>query len=337
METYYTIFRDGPDGSKPFYVMNTKDHMGPLSYVDQTTNPNDSIIYAYSLYTAIDQYALPDYIKPGPVSVLVKTKQLTPKITDPIKNNTDLVKPSDSTGKVTGISPGFSIIKAVAENGVTGYCNAKVSEEPIYSKPASDLLKPMATNVPTPAAPQLEFTDIAGHWANEDIKQAATSGIVSGYPDGTFRPDARVTRAEFAFMLMNGMKPTIEGAELNFEDKGAIGAWAIQAISKAVKLGIISGYSDGTFRPGANITHAEMIAMVVRASGLPMNNTQPTGYADDADIPGWAKPFVKTAELNGIIIGSGIAGTVFAPQAMSTRAEAASAIVKMLMGVRIVN
>ncbi|TXK76766.1 S-layer homology domain-containing protein [Paenibacillus sp. N3.4] len=412
METYYTIFRDGPDGSKPFYVTNTKDHLGLLSYVDKTTNPTESIIYAYSLYTVIDQYALPDNIKPGPVSVLVKTKQLAPKITDPIKNNTDLFKLSDpqktitdspkgllsdkyaaklsqyildvdnvavksvelnkkslalnkgesqtlnaaispsnavkqqvtwssdnpkvatvdSAGKVTGISAGTAIIKAMTADGLTSICVVRVTEDPQANEPTPTPAtpKPKATSAPTPTMPKTDFTDIAGHWAYEDITQAVELGFVNGYPDGTFRPDGSVTRAEFANMLMNGIKPTTEGAELLFKDKDKIGAWALQSVSKAFKLGIISGYSDGTFQPSANITHAEMIAMIVRASGLPMDNTQPTGYADDADIPKWAKPAAKTAELNGIIIVSGITGKAFAPQTLSTRAEATSAIVKML-------
>jgi hypothetical protein len=74
-----------------------------------------------------------------------------------------------------------------------------------------------------------------------------------------------------------------------------------------------------------------MIAMVIRASGLPTNSVEQTGFADDADIPKWAKAAVSTAEKAGIIIVGGVTGEKFAPQALSTRAEAASAIVRMLM------
>ncbi|CAK4829770.1 unnamed protein product [Aphanomyces euteiches] len=407
MESYYQIVRDGPDGSKSFTVKNTKDNIGLLSYTDKDTNSNDSIIYVYTLHTVIDEFNLPDSIKPGPVSILVKTKDLRPKVTDPIKDNSDIFKikqpanaitdkyadklsqyiidsdyvavknielnkkslalkkgesqtliatitpPNavkqqvtwssdnqkvgnvDSAGKVTGISAGTATIKAMTAEGLASICVVSITEDPKANVPAPTptpaASMPGVTPVPTTSAiPKTEFTDIAGHWASEEIKQAVARGFVNGYPDGTFRPDNGVTRAEFTKMLMLGLNSTSEGAELTFKDKDIIGAWAIEPVSTAVQLGIIKGYTDGTFRPNANITHAEMISMVVRTSGIPMVSTQPTGYADDAEIPTWARPAAKTAELSGIIIVSGIAGKSFAPQAMSTRAEAASAIVKML-------
>ncbi|CAK4829766.1 unnamed protein product [Aphanomyces euteiches] len=235
----------------------------------------------------------------------------------------------DSAGKVTGISAGSAIIKVKTEDGFTSICVVSVTEDSKANVPTPTPTP--TTPMPTASVmPKTDLTDIAGHWANEDIKQAVDLGFVNGYPDGTFRPDNGVTRAEFTKMLMIGLKSTTEGSELIFKDKNTIGDWAILPVAKAVQLGIIKGYTDGTFRPNANITHAEMISMVVRASGIPLVSTQPTGYTDDADIPKWARPAAKTAELNGIIIVSGISGKTFAPQAMSTRAEAASAIVKML-------
>ncbi|WMT41763.1 S-layer homology domain-containing protein [Paenibacillus sp. D2_2] len=104
----------------------------------------------------------------------------------------------------------------------------------------------------------------------------------------------------------------------------------MKAVQQAVKLGIIHGYEDGTFRPNANITHAEMISMVIRASSLVADNSPLTSFSDDADIPKWAKPAVSKAEETGIINVGDFSNGKFAPQAMSTRAEAASAIVRML-------
>jgi hypothetical protein len=408
MESSYTIIRDGPDGSKKFTITNTKDNIGQLSYVDKETNPYDSIIYSYSLYTVIDQYNLPENIKPGPVSVLVKTKQLL-KIEDKMKNNTDLFKfiepkktiidpknilseeysdklnqiildidkisvksvelnkkalalkkgesqtltaaisPSnaakqkvtwssdkqtvadvDSTGKVTGISAGSAIIKVKTEDGgYTSICVVMVTEDPKANVPTPAPATPKP--VPTPATSVTDLTDITGHWANEDIKQAVKLGFVNGYPDGTFRPDEGVTRAEFTKMLMKALKPITKISPLAFKDTNKIGAWAVQYVQEAVNLGIIKGYKeDNTFRPSANINHAEMILMVVRASGLPTDNNEKTSYVDDADIPGWAKASIATAKKNGIIIGGGKTVNTFAPQSLSTRAEAASVIVKML-------
>ncbi|TDF93782.1 S-layer homology domain-containing protein [Paenibacillus piri] len=225
----------------------------------------------------------------------------------------------DSTGKVTGIAPGTAKITVKTEDGrLTAVCDVTVTVVP-ESKPQAP--NPFVTP---------KFTDISEHKSAGEIAQAVTSGFVNGYPDGTFRPDAGVTRAEFATMLMKGLNPAVEGAPLSFADKDEIGAWAVQPVAQAVQLGIISGYADYTFRPNENITRAEMIAMVMRASGLATDNAQQTGFADDAAIPMWAKPSVSKAEETGIIIVGGLPDHKFSPQALSTRAEAASAIVRML-------
>jgi hypothetical protein len=83
MESNYQITRDGPDGAKTFNVPNTMDNIGPLTYVDKTTNP--STIYVYTISTIIDSYDLKEDSKPGVVSAITKTKaqiQVKDKITE---------------------------------------------------------------------------------------------------------------------------------------------------------------------------------------------------------------------------------------------------------------
>ncbi|TDF95451.1 PQQ-binding-like beta-propeller repeat protein [Paenibacillus piri] len=186
---------------------------------------------------------------------------------------------------------------------------------------------PAAAPVPAPA-PESPFADIAEHWAKTNIIEAAKLGIANGYPDGTYRPDGNVTRAEFAVLLMNGMKPAAEGAELTFVDQDRIGDWAVKAVAQAVQLGIINGYPDDTFQPSANITHAEMIVMVARALSFSVDGQAQTGFADEADIPAWAKDAAAAAKQSGIV--DFLRDNRLAPDAKSTRAEAVSAIVQML-------
>ncbi|WP_232015929.1 S-layer homology domain-containing protein [Paenibacillus baekrokdamisoli] len=218
----------------------------------------------------------------------------------------------DESGKVTGMTPGTAVITVTTSDG--GFTAAsKVTILPGTKTPGSEL-----------------FTDIGGHWAGEEIAEAYKLHITNGYPDFTFRPDASITRAEFVVMLMNGLKPELQALELPFKDKGKIGAWAQHSISGAMQLGIVSGYPDGNFRPGANITHSEMAAMVFKASGIPLAAVSKTGYTDDTDIPGWARGAVSTIEKKGIIIVGGKTAGAFAPQALSTRAEAVAWIVRML-------
>ncbi|MCJ8011592.1 PQQ-binding-like beta-propeller repeat protein [Paenibacillus sp. KQZ6P-2] len=244
----------------------------------------------------------------------------------------DRIAKVDVTGKVSGIGPGTATITATSEDG--GYykqCVVTVTAVMNNNPPAPANDPPAAANhPPAPQADAANLKDIAGHKWGAEIAKAVSLGIVFGYPDGTFRPNGNVTRAEFASMLVRGLHPEEEGAPLTFKDKDKIGAWAVKAVRQAVKLDIIHGYEDGTFRPNANITHAEMISMVIRASGLVADNPPQTGFSDDADIPKWAKSAVSKAVKTGIINTGDFPDGKFVPQAMSTRAEAASAIVRML-------
>ncbi|MNI47978.1 Endo-1,4-beta-xylanase A precursor [compost metagenome] len=171
------------------------------------------------------------------------------------------------------------------------------------------------------------FSDIAGHWGEAGIKQAVEDGIVSGYPDGTFKPSRTVTRAEFAVMLMNTLKPQGEGVKLNFTDGADIWAWAQIAISLAVREGWMNGYDDGSFRPNAEITRAEMAVVIAGALGKPVGANVATHFADDTDIPFWAKSSVAAVQQAGIMQGKD--SGQFAPQDRATRAEAVTVLLKL--------
>lgn len=180
----------------------------------------------------------------------------------------------------------------------------------------------------TPAEPKpVSFTDTAGHWAEGMIRQAVTNGIVTGYPDGSFKPDHVVTRAEFAVMLAGTMKLAQEGGALTFADRSEIGAWAEKAVAQAVQAGIVQGYDDGTFRPNAQITRAEMAVMIANAQGTARQAAGSTGFSDDADIPGWAKSAVGAIQKLGLVEGR--EGNRFAPGANATRAEAVTVLLKL--------
>jgi uncharacterized repeat protein (TIGR02543 family) len=177
--------------------------------------------------------------------------------------------------------------------------------------------------------PTINFSDISAHWAKASIKQAVSSGIVTGYQDGTFKPDKTVTRAEFAVMLMNALKTEGAGAALTFTDTAKIGSWAQKAVAQAVQAGIINGYEDGTFRPAGEITRAEMAAMIAGALGKDSEaNATATSFADDNDIPTWAIAAVAYVKQASIMQGKG--DNQFAPGDHATRAEAVTVLLNML-------
>jgi hypothetical protein len=180
-----------------------------------------------------------------------------------------------------------------------------------------------------PVTPTINFSDISGYWAEANIKQAVIDGIVSGFPDGTFKPGKTVTRAEFAVMLMNTLKLQGDGSALTFTDKAKIGAWAQKAVAQAIQAGIIKGFIDGTFRPNAVITRAEMATMLAKASGKPIIvSNATTGFADDKNIPAWAKAGVAYVKQAGIVKGKN--NNQFAPLDQATRAESVTVLLNLL-------
>ncbi len=183
--------------------------------------------------------------------------------------------------------------------------------------------------VPTPdKKPTVILNDITGHWAEATIKQAQDSGIVNGYSDGSFKPNNAMTRAEFTVMLMKTLKVQVSGKALSFSDADKIGAWARGAVAQAVQAGYIKGYDDGTFRPDAELTRAEMAMMVAKASGLDLLTNTSTDFNDDKDIPKWAKGAVAAIKKMGYIEGKG--SNQFDPKAKTTRAEALTVLLKMI-------
>ncbi|QHT59368.1 S-layer homology domain-containing protein [Paenibacillus lycopersici] len=126
---------------------------------------------------------------------------------------------------------------------------------------------------------------------------------------------------------MNALQLQDNGAKLTFTDAAEIGAWARKAVAQAAGAGIITGREDGTFRPNAEITRAEMAMMVARALNLAVETNAAAGFADDKDIPAWAKGAAAALKRMGIIDGKG--GNKFDPQAAASRAEAVTVLLQM--------
>ena len=173
------------------------------------------------------------------------------------------------------------------------------------------------------------FSDVnSGDWYYNNIMQAAANGIVSGYPDGTFKPGNSVTRRDFAIMLTQMLGVSNDGTavspfiDVDEDDYGVV------AIAYCKAQGIISGYEeDGTFRPDNTITRQEAASMIVKAMGVSQASDE--AYPDDSQIASWAKDAVYKAKAAGLMKGYEEDGT-FRPTGKITRAEAASIMVNAL-------
>lgn len=105
-------------------------------------------------------------------------------------------------------------------------------------------------------------TDLKGHWAEESVKSLIDKEILNGYPDGSFRPDQSITRAELAKTLATAYGLEGSGPKGQFPDTTE--HWAEEYIDALANAKIITGYPDGSFKPESPITRAEMVVMLTR-------------------------------------------------------------------------
>lgn len=148
-----------------------------------------------------------------------------------------------------------------------------------------------------------------------------------GYEDGTVRPNGSISRVEVATVLFRLLKDDVRMQNLtkdNAYSDVSDTAWYAAAVSTLSKMGVISGYPDGTFRPNAPITRAEFAAMIAR-----FDETAKSADTPFTDISGhWAENAIGKAYGNGWIKGS--SKTVFCPESNLTRAETATLLNRVL-------
>lgn len=177
------------------------------------------------------------------------------------------------------------------------------------------------------------FTDVPStHWAFNVIISLHDKGIVGGYPDGTFRPENNITRAEFTTFLTKALGIAEEKpAKPTFKDV-APGNWYYGRVEAAFKAGLVKGYDTGEFRPNALITRQEMTVILVRAMGMVNSASSNAGvktrFADDSSIASWARGFVFVSAQQGLV--TGYSDNTFGPDKNATRAEACAMIYKLL-------
>lgn len=198
----------------------------------------------------------------------------------------------------------------------------------------------------------VKFSDIAGHWASEYIAEGTEKNWVNGYPDGTFRPQNTITRAEFVKLILSAMKltPGSDNAEFLNEvefHKAKYEPYEITLLSDvknhwvttsgymdiALKYGMVikEEYSGERFQPDKAITRREIAVMAMRALGLvyPSKTTEEkSSYSDAADYPDWMQGYLAMTEKTGVI--EGYPDGSFRGENTATRAEALTIVSRVM-------
>lgn len=184
--------------------------------------------------------------------------------------------------------------------------------------------------------PANSLKDMKGHWAEQAVNKLISKGIVKGYEDGSYKPEAKVTRAEFIkLVVLAGGLENKQGnqAAAAFNDSANIPAWAASFFQVAARNGLIKGDEGNMILPGKQITRAELAAIVVRAAGWEQEATsfnEKLSFKDREKIPAWAQGYIGVAVKHGLI--SGFPDNNFKYDSQATRAEAA-VMAERLIGV----
>ncbi|WP_165452222.1 NEAT domain-containing protein [Paenibacillus thalictri] len=196
-----------------------------------------------------------------------------------------------------------------------------------FDASSAQLVEAPATQTPNGQPASSSFADTQNHWAKTGIERAVALGLVNGYEDGRFRPDAAINRAEFTALLNRVLKLEQSSAPLSFSDADRIPDWVKPLLAPVVQAGIINGYEDGTFRADYKITRAELAVTIVRALKLDVSADAQVSFSDADSIPQWAKAEIAAAHKQGLI--SGRDNNLFAPNDSATRAEAITLILAL--------
>ena len=227
----------------------------------------------------------------------------------------------------TNIALGFGIKRAGFTFDYTYYVLAETSkradqyfsigyvgqekEEPYELLPATEEVDVRPTLI------RKHFKDVPdNHWAREPIETLAALGLIAGFPDGSFRPNRPVTRAEICAILF----PAANESEEQFFSDVPPNFWAAAKIEQAVQKKIVAGYPDGSFKPNKKVTHLEGVVILARYAGLPLKRVLENPYPD---LPGrlWAAPYVNAAKEAGLL---DFLGERFYPKRALTRSEMAA-------------
>jgi hypothetical protein len=175
------------------------------------------------------------------------------------------------------------------------------------------------------------FKDMAeAAWAKDGVEALAARDVVSGIGDGNFNPNGRVTRAEFIQILLNAFDLVETNAKSTMQDVQE-GTWYYNAVATAEKLGITNGKAVGIFGVNDQISRQDMAVMVYKAIQVLkahlIMGTDISEFQDQRAIADYAAEAVTTIQKAGIM--DGVGNGIFAPQAESTRAQAATIIYRL--------
>ncbi|MFJ7839830.1 InlB B-repeat-containing protein [Lysinibacillus sphaericus] len=190
----------------------------------------------------------------------------------------------------------------------------------LYAKwtalPEEEAINSQPPKTPQPLPPIVTFQDIENHWAQEIIEALATQGIITGYKDGTFRPNETISRQHVAVLLTRAFTFEASRPSIAFSDVASHHPY-YHEITILQQAGIIDGI-DGAFHPADHLTRAQLAKILANTLQL---QPQTTSSFTDVDSSHWSAGYIGALERAGIALGD---NGKFRPEASVTRAQLAA-------------
>jgi hypothetical protein len=293
--------------------------------------------YAYHKYGALSEnetsyislsYASPAFIPPPPKKVILREylTNVTPKDKFITHDEAVVIK-----GELTDVG---AVTSLLINDQIIPYATNGTFEAtyPLVLGKNSFLIKVLQNDkvLATTEVRVLRlasFKDVPeGYWAKEAIEYLATIGIIGGYPDGTFRPDKIINRAELTTLLVKAKGFTsAESTDTIFSDVRKK-HWASFYIQNGVDLGLVTGYPDKTFRPAKSLNRAEGVTILSRFAELKEPETLIEGPFPDVPGRHWAAKSITAARNAGML--TFLIEKPFEPAKEMPRSEAAEVLSK---------
>ncbi|KYC36007.1 hypothetical protein WA1_40385 [Scytonema hofmannii PCC 7110] len=175
------------------------------------------------------------------------------------------------------------------------------------------------------------FRDVsAGYWAKTYIEALAAKNIIAGFPDGSFKPNEPVTRAQFAAIISKAFAPSAKREISSFNDVSR-NFWAYQVIQSAYQGGFVSGYPDKTFKPEQQIPRVQALVSLANGLGLSVDSQNVLSvYSDASQIPNYAAGPIAAATTKQLVVNYPSVKELN-PNRQATRAEVAAFVYQALV------
>ncbi|MGB2925943.1 MAG: S-layer homology domain-containing protein [Limnothrix sp.] len=241
----------------------------------------------------------------------------------------------DVRGRAAGAAAGVTGAAMTAERVLADEPNVTVIDADNTPKNNASDVNTITASEAARTEPQeaVNFKDVPDdHWAKTYIDALSSRGLISGYENGTFRPDEPVTRSQVANIVSKTFDLTTDKENLEFSDVESDN-WARESIGEVVKGGFMTGFPDETFKPNIPVTRAQALTTLVTGLGVepPADTEAALGrYSDASEIPKWATEKMAAATANSFVVNYPDVSELN-PEKPTTRAELSAMIYQALV------